>query len=210
MGDVCTRYYKRYLGCNSLGNIEISRSDYSRITEQLAKNIERLLIFIHQPKLNTHFKKGYAGRDSLKVISMGCPFSKPCIRVNERGGTMTTEINELESTNRSRYEALLEFIRNLGDDIEEEPEHRRLSFSSISKITKKRKKLVYLFPAKTNPFTVHIRQDTFSISYPQIVETISGYTKKENTKDWYPHFKIKNDQDFEKAKQIIRFSYGNL
>ena len=62
-----------------LGNI--TESDYVKITEQIVKDVECLLIITNQPKLNTQCKKNYFGRDNLKVISSGRALLIPCVRV---------------------------------------------------------------------------------------------------------------------------------
>ena len=65
-----------------LGYIE--ETSYKRITEQIIKDVECLLIFTHQPPYNTHCTSSYTGRNNLKVENQGCPYLKPCVKV-ERG-----------------------------------------------------------------------------------------------------------------------------
>lgn len=59
----------------------IEKTDFRRITEQIIKDVECLLIFTHKPSYNTHCKFSYAGRDNLKVKNRGCPFFKSCVKV---------------------------------------------------------------------------------------------------------------------------------
>lgn len=51
----------------------ISYTTYKRITEQIVKDVECLLIFKNQPLWNTQCKSSYTGRPDLKVISHFCP-----------------------------------------------------------------------------------------------------------------------------------------
>ena len=62
----------------------IKSTDYERITEQIVKDVECLLIFTNKPSLNTQCMSSYAGRYNLTVKSKGLPLIKACVKV-ERG-----------------------------------------------------------------------------------------------------------------------------
>lgn len=51
----------------------ISHTSYIRLTEQIIKDVECLLIFKNKPLWNTLCKASYTGRSDLKVISRGFP-----------------------------------------------------------------------------------------------------------------------------------------
>ena len=61
----------------------IAESDYERITKQIVRDIECLLIYAHQPSYNTQCTSNYTGRDNLKVKNKGCPMLKSCVKVEE-------------------------------------------------------------------------------------------------------------------------------
>ena len=48
--------------------------------ERIVKDIESLLIFVHQPRYNEDGKDKYWGQDFVYVRSMGCPILKEYIR----------------------------------------------------------------------------------------------------------------------------------
>ncbi|MBI4931429.1 MAG: hypothetical protein HY841_11740 [Bacteroidetes bacterium] len=45
-----------------------------RITENIIRDTESLMVCINNPRDNTHYKKNYIGRDYLKVVSYDCSF----------------------------------------------------------------------------------------------------------------------------------------
>ena len=59
----------------------IVETDYGRITEQIVKDVECLLIYIHQPSYNTQCKSSYTGRNNLKVRNRGCPLLRRCVKI---------------------------------------------------------------------------------------------------------------------------------
>lgn len=61
----------------------IVESDFKQITEQIVKDIECLLIHVHRPTYNTRCIANYTGRNNLKVRNHGCPYLRPCIKVEE-------------------------------------------------------------------------------------------------------------------------------
>jgi len=61
----------------------IEDTDFGRITEEIVKDIECLLIYINKPSLNTSCKESYAGRDNLMVLSDGCPYLMNCIKCED-------------------------------------------------------------------------------------------------------------------------------
>jgi predicted GIY-YIG superfamily endonuclease len=56
---------------------------FARISEQRVRDIEALLIFLHQPPDNTQSKMSYRGRSNLVVRSRGCPLLEQEIAVRE-------------------------------------------------------------------------------------------------------------------------------
>jgi len=58
----------------------IEDTDFRRITEEIVRDTECLLIYTNQPPLNTSCKESYAGRDNLMVLSDGCPYLIKCIK----------------------------------------------------------------------------------------------------------------------------------
>jgi hypothetical protein len=62
----------------------IMETNYRRITEQIVKDVESLLIYTHQPSYNTHCKSNYTGRNNLKVKNSGCRLLRHCIKIEER------------------------------------------------------------------------------------------------------------------------------
>ena len=59
----------------------IIETDYGRITHQIVRDIESLLIFTHQPTYNTQCMTNYTGRDNLKVKNRRCKLLRPCVKV---------------------------------------------------------------------------------------------------------------------------------
>ena len=59
------------------------KNDFDRITEQIVKDVECLLIHVNQPELNEQCKKNYTGRDNLMVLSQGCPYLEGCIKCED-------------------------------------------------------------------------------------------------------------------------------
>lgn len=80
--DLNTSGLSIWLGC-------IIESDYGRITEQIIKDVEGLLVYTHQPIYNTQCKASFTGRGNLKVKNSGCRLLIPCVNV-EGGGIYYT------------------------------------------------------------------------------------------------------------------------
>lgn len=62
----------------------IASSSYERITEQIVRDVECLLIFTHQPSLNTQCTETYSGRDNLRVRSRGHSIIAICVKVESK------------------------------------------------------------------------------------------------------------------------------
>ena len=60
---------------------DIVESDFGRITEQIVRDVECLLVITHRPILNTQCTKSYRGRDNLMVENRGCPLLRSCVKV---------------------------------------------------------------------------------------------------------------------------------
>ena len=52
---------------------EVNYASFSRISLQRIRDMEALLIFMHQPPDNTQSKMSYRGRPNLRVRSRNCP-----------------------------------------------------------------------------------------------------------------------------------------
>ena len=52
----------------------IKDSDYEKISKELVRDIECLMIYYDKPEYNTLCKENYTGRDNLEISSEGCPF----------------------------------------------------------------------------------------------------------------------------------------
>ena len=61
-----------------LGYINIDKSNYERITEEIVRDVESLLIYANTPSDNTKNINNYLGRDNLKVENLGCSKIKSC------------------------------------------------------------------------------------------------------------------------------------
>lgn len=61
----------------------IEETDFGRITEEIVKDVECLLIYVNQPSLNKSCKESYTGRDNLMVLSDGCPYLINCIKCED-------------------------------------------------------------------------------------------------------------------------------
>ncbi len=72
--DINTAGLSIYLGY-------IAESDYGRITEQIVRDTECLLIYVHQPSYNVQCTANYTGRDNLKIKNRGCNTLRPCIKI---------------------------------------------------------------------------------------------------------------------------------
>jgi hypothetical protein len=108
-------------------------------------------------------------------------------------------------------EDLLQYIRNLGDDIDEEKQSCRLCFSSISRQNKTRKKLVWLYRAIRNPWKFWIRKEIERNKYPDEIKELTEYVSGKKSKDrGYPHFKLQTVLDLKLAKKVIKFAYDKL
>lgn len=59
----------------------LTYSSFARISEQRIRDIEALLIFLHQPLDNTQSKSSYRGRPNLLVRSKYCPLLEKEIMV---------------------------------------------------------------------------------------------------------------------------------
>ena len=59
----------------------IIETDYRRITEQIVKDVECLLIYTHQPSYNTQCMANYTGRNNLQVKNRGCPLLRRCVKI---------------------------------------------------------------------------------------------------------------------------------
>jgi len=76
----------RRLGINTtglsiwLGYLNSDATTYSRITEQIIKDVECLMIYTNQPICNTQCKENYTGRCNIKVRTSGCPLIRKCVR----------------------------------------------------------------------------------------------------------------------------------
>jgi hypothetical protein len=56
----------------------IDKSNYERITEEIVRDVESLLICANTPSDNTQNINNYSGRDNLKVENLGCSKIKSC------------------------------------------------------------------------------------------------------------------------------------
>lgn len=63
-----------------LGYVNYDRSTYARITEQIVKDAECLMIYANQPSYNTQCMSSYTGRNNLKVRTSGCSLIRNCVR----------------------------------------------------------------------------------------------------------------------------------
>lgn len=54
----------------------VKKTDYEQIGEKLVKDIECLLIFTHQPPINTQCTSEYTGRKTFTIKNTGCEFLK--------------------------------------------------------------------------------------------------------------------------------------
>lgn len=63
-----------------VGQLNTDASDFGRRTPELISDVECLLIFTHQPPLNTQCKQVYRGRCPLKVRSRGVHPLRPCVK----------------------------------------------------------------------------------------------------------------------------------
>lgn len=61
----------------------IEKTNYSRKTELIIRDVECLLIHLNLPTLNTQCMSSYTGRDKLMVISTGCNLIRPCIKIED-------------------------------------------------------------------------------------------------------------------------------
>lgn len=56
-------------------------SDFGRITKQIIKDVECLLICTHEPTYNTQCKASYSGRNNLKVRNRRWHLLRSCVKV---------------------------------------------------------------------------------------------------------------------------------
>lgn len=61
----------------------IIATNVGRITEELVRDIECLLIYTHQPSLNTQCKSSYTGRDNLEIQNRGCILLKSYVKIEK-------------------------------------------------------------------------------------------------------------------------------
>jgi len=169
---------------------------------------------INLHKVHNHVKTG-----DLKVYDLPVLTKETLRNIKKlaKGIASVPYVHITEHIFSHRHKELIKYIKSLGSDVRRESQ-KRLCFSYLSKKVKRRYNLALIYPKRMpneeRPFTVHIRNDAPSyaphIQYPSEITTISGYTSKVNTSDFYPKFKIVTDDDIEKAKRIIKFAYDNL
>ncbi len=61
----------------------IIETSYRRITENIVRDVECLLIYTNQPSCNKQCKMNYTGRDNLKVRTKGCKLLRRCVKVEK-------------------------------------------------------------------------------------------------------------------------------
>ena len=64
-----------------VGRVDRDESTFERITRELVRDVECLLIYTHQPPYNTHCTNAYTGRDDLRVRNRRCSLLRRCVEV---------------------------------------------------------------------------------------------------------------------------------
>lgn len=196
--------------------------DYDgRCTKSLIRNVEKMLIYSNQPRDNIHYKYNDPEINNIKVISEGCPYIKKFIgglrsKNSQQNGQEQKVSMVIWNTNKggklTLYDRLLDYIRHLGDDIEEVEQEIRIAFSSQSRLKGNKMRLVWIckpdYSGTTDFFWVWVRKDTESTPYPEIIKTITHYV--DDGGFGYPAFKVGSENDLHKAKEVIRFAYERL
>ena len=96
-------------------------------------------------------------------------------------------------------------------EVEAVPRTSMVGYYSISRITNKKKGLVWVgYPSPTtSSFTVHLRKENNTNKYPQeILNQLANY--RSNGWGGYPVFTVNNEGDVENAIELIRYAYENL
>ena len=96
-------------------------------------------------------------------------------------------------------------------EVEAVPRTSMVGYYSISKITNKKKGLVWVeYPSPaTDSFTVHLRKENNTNKYPQeILNQFANY--RSNGWGGYPVFTVSNEGNVVNAIELIRYAYENL
>ena len=63
-----------------LGYLDNEQTTYGRITEQIIKDVECLMINTNEPTYNTQCIESYRGRCNFKVKTTGCQLIRRCVK----------------------------------------------------------------------------------------------------------------------------------